>query len=331
MDAVTAVSGSGPAYFALLAEAMIEAGILLGLSREVTTQLVVQTMLGTAKLLRDEHIHPVELREAVTSPGGTTIRAIRELEARRGTRRVPERDPGGDGALAGARRGRRLNPVDLRIVDTSEEAGEAAAQLIAEAAGAGGHIGVSGGSGPRPAYERAGILRPDWSAVELWWIDERCVPPADGRSNYRIVRESLLDGLARAPAEVHRVRGELDPEQAAAEYDAALQGVTLDLAVMGIGPDGHTASLFPNAPALDETERRAVAAEAGMEPFVPRVTMTLPALASARVMVYLVTGEGKAEAVGRAFAGEPSPDTPASLVRGVETVAILDRAAAAAL
>ena len=80
MDAVTAVSGSGPAYFALLAEAMIEAGLLLGLSREVTTQLVVQTMLGTAKLLRDERIHPVELREAVTSPGGTTIHAIRELE-----------------------------------------------------------------------------------------------------------------------------------------------------------------------------------------------------------------------------------------------------------
>ena len=80
MDAVTAVSGSGPAYFALLAEAMIEGGLLLGLSREVTTQLVVQTMLGTAKLLRDEHVHPVELREAVTSPGGTTIRAIRELE-----------------------------------------------------------------------------------------------------------------------------------------------------------------------------------------------------------------------------------------------------------
>ena len=80
MDAVTAVSGSGPAYFALLAEAMIEAGILLGLGRETATQLVVQTMFGTAKLLRDEKIHPVELREAVTSPGGTTIQAIRELE-----------------------------------------------------------------------------------------------------------------------------------------------------------------------------------------------------------------------------------------------------------
>jgi pyrroline-5-carboxylate reductase len=80
MDAITAVSGSGPAYYALLAEAMIEAGILLGLSREISTKLVVQTMLGTARLLRDEQVHPVELREAVTSPGGTTIRAIRELE-----------------------------------------------------------------------------------------------------------------------------------------------------------------------------------------------------------------------------------------------------------
>jgi pyrroline-5-carboxylate reductase len=80
MDAITALSGSGPAYFALLAEAMIEAGILLGVSREISTTLVVQTMFGTAKQLRDQGMHPVELRESVTSPGGTTIAAIRELE-----------------------------------------------------------------------------------------------------------------------------------------------------------------------------------------------------------------------------------------------------------
>jgi 6-phosphogluconolactonase len=157
------------------------------------------------------------------------------------------------------------------------------------------------------------------------------VPPADGRSNYRTIRESLLDQLSRPPAVVHRVRGELPPEEAAAEYDAALEGVTLDFALIGIGPDGHTASLFPNAPALDETERRAVAVEAGLEPFVPRVTMTRPVLAAARTMVYLVTGEAKAEAVERAFAGPPSPDTPASLVRGQRTVALLDRAAASRL
>jgi 6-phosphogluconolactonase len=174
------------------------------------------------------------------------------------------------------------------------------------------------------------VLRPDWSGVELWWIDERCVPPADGRSNYRMIREALLDGLARGPA-IHRVRGELPPDEAADEYDAALVGVTLDLALLGIGPDGHTASLFPNAPTLEVTDRRAVAVEAGMEPLVPRVTMTRPVLGAAGEMVYLVTGENKAEAVECAFSQPPSPATPASLVRGRKTVAILDRAAAARL
>jgi 6-phosphogluconolactonase len=174
------------------------------------------------------------------------------------------------------------------------------------------------------------VLRPDWNGIDLWWIDERCVPPADGNSNYRLIREALLDGLAREP-EVHRVRGELPPDEAADDYDAALNGVTLDFALMGIGPDGHTASLFPNAPTLDVTDRRAVAAEAGMEPLVPRVTMTRPFLAAAGEMVYLVTGEKKAEAVERAFAQPPSPATPSSLVRGRRTVAILDRAAATRL
>jgi 6-phosphogluconolactonase len=221
-----------------------------------------------------------------------------------------------------------VSEVELRIV---ADPGEQAAQLIAEAATAGGHIGLSGGSGPRPAYERAGILQPDWGKVELWWIDERVVPPADGLSNYRLVRESLLDGLSRPPAEVHRVQTELGPEGAAAQYDEALADVALDLAVMGIGPDGHTASLFPNAPTLDVTDHRAVTAEAGMEPFVPRVTMTRPALAAARTMLYLVTGEAKADAVKRAFAEAPSPSTPSSLVRGQQTIALLDAAAASLL
>jgi 6-phosphogluconolactonase len=224
-----------------------------------------------------------------------------------------------------------LSDVQLEVFEDASAAVEAAAGWIGESVDAGGHIALSGGSSPRPAYERVAILRPDWARVELWWVDERCVPPADGRSNYRMIREALLDGLARPPAVVHRVRGELPPQEAAAEYDKALDGVVLALAVMGLGPDGHTASLFPNAPTLDETERRAVAAEAGLEPFVPRVTMTRPVLAEARTMVYLVTGEGKAEAVERAFAGEPSPATPASLVRGQRTLAILDRAAASRL
>ena len=102
MDAVTAVSGSGPAYFALLAEAMTEAGILLGLSREVTTQLVVQTMLGTAKLLRDEHDPPGRAARGRHLPGRDDDLRDPRARARRRPRRVPERDPGGDGAVAGA-------------------------------------------------------------------------------------------------------------------------------------------------------------------------------------------------------------------------------------
>jgi 6-phosphogluconolactonase len=223
-----------------------------------------------------------------------------------------------------------MSDVELQVVDDAELAAEAAAHLIAGAVDAAGQVGLSGGSSPRPAYERVAVLRPDWSRAELWWIDERCVPPDDGRSNYRMIREALLDGLSRPPV-VHRIHGELAPEQAAEEYDAALDGVTLTLALLGIGPDGHTASLFPNSPALGETERHAVAAEAGLEPFVPRVTMTRPALAAAETVVYLVTGEGKADAVERAFTGPPSPKTPASLVRGQRTIAILDRTAASRL
>jgi 6-phosphogluconolactonase len=224
-----------------------------------------------------------------------------------------------------------MSDVELRVVDDADSAAEATAQVVAQAARAGGDVGLSGGSGPRVAYERASILQPDWSGVELWWIDERCVPPDDGRSNYRMIRESLLDGLARPPRAVHRIRGELPPQEAADDYDAALDGVTLALALMGVGADGHTASLFPNAPTLDETGRRAVAADAGLEPFVPRVTLTRPTLESAETMVYLATGEGKADAVARAFAQPPSQETPASLVRGRRTVAILDRAAASQL
>jgi 6-phosphogluconolactonase len=130
--------------------------------------------------------------------------------------------------------------------------------------------------------------------------------------------------------EVHRVRGELGGEQAAAEYHDALEGVRLGLALQGIGPDGHTASLFPNAPALSERERRAVAAP---HEDVERVTMTLPVLSAAEKVVFLVLGESKAEAARKAFAEDPSPDTPASLLRSQdgETIALLDRPAAAQL
>lgn len=218
--------------------------------------------------------------------------------------------------------------MGLELVVSGEPVA-AAAEHLARAARAGGHIGLSGGDTPRPAYELAASLQPDWSRVELWWIDDRCVPPEHEHSNYRLVEETLLRRLRVQPAVVHRIRGELSPEEAAALYDAELADVLLDLALMGIGADGHTASLFPHAPELLERERRAVAAEPGMEPFLPRVTMTIPFLAESALMVYLVTGADKEEAVGRAF-GEPNADTPASLVRGRRTVALIDREAAGA-
>jgi 6-phosphogluconolactonase len=206
------------------------------------------------------------------------------------------------------------------------------AERLGAAARAGAQIVLTGGSTPRRAYELAALREPDWSQAGAWWGDERCVPPDDERSNYRLAREALLDRLDRPPA-VHRIRGELDPEEAAAEYERELGDTRLDLVLLGLGPDGHTASLFPEAPTLRVRDRKVVAAEAGLEPFVPRVTLTIPALATAAAILFLVTGEEKAEAARRAFAEEPSERTPASLVRAASgaAVAVLDRAAAAQL
>jgi 6-phosphogluconolactonase len=185
---------------------------------------------------------------------------------------------------------------------------------------------VSGGSTPGPAYELAARLEPDWSAATLWWGDERCVPPDDERSNYRLVRESLLDRLERQPRAVHRIRGELGSEPAADEYDRLLEGVRLGLAFQGIGADGHTASLFPGSPALHEQKRRALAVP---HDDVERVTMSLPVLRGAKQVVFLALGAEKADAVARAFGGDPDRAVPASLVRSLEgeTIVLLDRAA----
>src|SRR5205085_2021032 len=155
---------------------------------------------------------------------------------------------------------------------------------------------------------------PDWSRVEIWWGDERCVPPDDERSNYRLAKQSLLDKLERAPAKVHRMRGELGREQGAELYEQELGSLErFDLLLLGLGPDGHVASLFPNQPTLGETRRRAIGAEAKHEPYVDRITLTLPVLRAARAVLFLVAGEDKADAVRRAFADEPSRATPGSL------------------
>jgi 6-phosphogluconolactonase len=169
--------------------------------------------------------------------------------------------------------------------------------------------------------------------VSLWWGDERCVPPDDPRSNYGLAKRALLDRLATQPRAVHRIAGELGAAAAADAYDEELRGVSLDLVLLGLGPDGHVASLYPNEPGLRERSRRAIAAEARLEPYVERVTTTIPVLESAPLVVFLVTGAGKAEAAARALLGPPDEGTPGSLVRSKsgETLAILDPEAAAEL
>jgi 6-phosphogluconolactonase len=220
---------------------------------------------------------------------------------------------------------------EIEIVVAADPAHEAS-QRLAAAARAGGHIVLTGGSTPRIAYEQAASLDPDWSGVQLWWGDERCVPPDDERSNFGMARAALLDRITAGA--VHRIQGELGRDEGAAAYQQELEGVgSFDLVLLGLGGDGHIASLFPSEPTLDETERSAVGAIAKLQPYVDRITLTLPRLCNAEAMLFLVTGADKAEAAKRAFAGEPSAGTPGSLVRAARgaTVAVLDAAAASLL
>jgi 6-phosphogluconolactonase len=195
------------------------------------------------------------------------------------------------------------------------------AEMIVDAVATGGQVVLAGGSTPRAAYELAAERRLDWSQSTLWFGDERCVEPQAEQANFAMVKDALLDRLADEHApEVRRIRGELGPTAAAADYEALLSAdgpPRLDLVLLGLGPDGHTASLFPSQPSLEERARLVVGVEqAGLEPFVPRVTMTLPALALGARIVFLAVGEAKARAVAAAFGpnAQPDPRTPASLL-----------------
>ena len=227
-----------------------------------------------------------------------------------------------------------MNPVEITVVADAEAAARLVADRLVEQARAGGSIVLTGGSTPRHAYEIAAGLEPDWSRTELWWGDERCVAPDDEQSNYAMAKAALLDGLDAAPAAVHRMQGELGRDDGAAEYERELGGVgDFDLVLLGLGPDGHIASLFPHFPSLDVTDCNVIGSEAGHEPFVDRISLTLPRIGATRELLFLVTGEDKADAVSLALAGEPSPATPGSLARAADgtTRAVLDRAAAAKL
>jgi 6-phosphogluconolactonase len=219
-------------------------------------------------------------------------------------------------------------------VEVLDDPAARAAELIVAAAGAGGHLALSGGSTPRAAYERAAGMDCDWSAATLWLGDDRCVPPDDERSNWRLLQETLLARIEGDAPAAERIEGELEVGEAADRYDGRLRerDVTFDLQLLGIGPDGHTASLFPGKPALDERERMAVAVpEAGMDPYVPRVSLTLPAINASRSIVFLVKGEDKVDAVRRAFGSGPDAATPASLVERSAMTLLIDPAAAEGL
>jgi 6-phosphogluconolactonase len=211
---------------------------------------------------------------------------------------------------------RRMS-AELRVV---ADPAALCAELLVDVAAAGGHIVLAGGSTPRAAYERAASSCTPWSHATVWFGDERCVAPDDERSNYAMAKAALLDKLGEAGPAVKRIRGELGPTPAAEDYEREIRAAgtpRFDLILLGLGPDGHTASLFPDQPSLAEDSKPVVGVEQpGLEPMVPRVTLTLPALASARRIVFLVSGAQKADAVAAAFGpgAKPDPHVPASLL-----------------
>ena len=212
---------------------------------------------------------------------------------------------------------------DFRI---SDDPAGAAAKLLEEAAG---HLCITGGSTPKEAYQRVAAQRSDWSGVDFWFTDERCVAADHEHSNFRMADEALLGGAEGAT--VHRMKGELGPAEGAADYAREYEAAgrpQFDLVLLGMGPDAHICSLFPGDAALGERERPVTGIETpGMAPLVSRITFTLPVVNGSRSIVFLVTGDDKAEAVARAFSGRPDPMAPASLVEGEVTV-LLDEEAA---
>jgi 6-phosphogluconolactonase len=215
------------------------------------------------------------------------------------------------------------------------------------------HVALSGGTTPGRTYELLAGEPADWLGVEVWFADERCVAPEDDQSNYRLAAEALLSPAGIDPSRVHRMEGELGPEEGARRYAGALQeriapGATpspgeiaggagnpptppvFDLIVLGIGPDGHIASLFPGAPTLDAGEQAiCLGIHDSPKPPPERITLSLAVLRAARRCLLLATGASKADAIAAALA-EPSRHVPASLLRRERLTVIVDDAAAPA-
>ena len=232
-------------------------------------------------------------------------------------------------------------PVEIEVVD---DPGRACSAMLVGVAAGGGHIVLTGGSTPRVAYQEFVVavraVGVDVSGCTMWFGDERCVPPDDERSNFGMAKAAMFDPLSEVGSpSIHRIKGELGPVAGASDYEEQLREAgqpRFDLVLLGIGPDGHCASLFPDQASLHERSRLVVGVvQAGLEPFVPRVSMTLPALRNARQVVFLATGESKADAVAAAFGprARPDPHVPSSLLAPLakEIKVLLDPAAAALL
>lgn len=229
-------------------------------------------------------------------------------------------------------------------IEVLEDPARACAALLVAAAAAGDDIVLTGGSTPRAAYEEfvtaVRTMDIDISDARFWFGDERCVPPDDERSNYRLASDSLFTPLSdREPPEVHRMAGELGPDAGAEDYERQLEQAgnpEFDLLLLGLGPDGHTASLFPGQDTVHERSRLVVPVpEAGLEPFVPRISFSFSTIARAKKVVVLATGASKADAVLAAFGPDatPNPNVPSSYLPSVarELQLLLDGAAAARL
>jgi 6-phosphogluconolactonase len=234
--------------------------------------------------------------------------------------------------------------IDIQVVS---DPAQVCAELLSVAAASGEDLVLTGGSTPKHAYELAASGSPEqWAGAKLWFSDDRCVEPADKLSNFGMVKASLLDTLTAAGVEVdycRRILGERGPEDGALEYERELEhvgggagAIHFGLVLLGIGSDSHICSMFPGQVSLLERSRLAVGVPvAGLEPFVPRVTLTFPALSRASRVVVLATGSDKADAISAAFADDaPSTtDVPASLLKEhvEEITVLLDEAAASRL
>ena len=214
--------------------------------------------------------------------------------------------------------------MNVRVLADAEAVAVAAADLIGEAIDSTARtLVVAGGSTPKRAYRLLAERPLAWGRVTVLFGDERCVPPSDPESNYRMAKQELLDRVH--PGSVHRMPAELGAEEGAQLYDRVVRGLSpLDLVLLGMGPDGHTASLFPGHPALD-APGCAAPVHGAPKPPPDRVSLTLGALREARRVVFLITGDDKAEALARAQRGV----VPAGMIAGAEF--LVDRAAASML